>query len=142
MHLQVVRKWYSENSTIGEFYVDGKLLCHTLEDRVRAQGAPKIYGKTAIPAGTYGLIMNLSTRFKEVMPLLLKVPGYEGVRIHAGNKDADTLGCVLLGVYDARFPDWVSNSRLQVANLYPVLKAAQARGEKITITLIDTQKSI
>jgi len=96
LELKVIRKIFSENSTIGEFYVGNDFHCYTLEDVVRSVGI-KIDGETAIPAGRYEVIVNMSVRFKKEMPLLLNVPGFEGIRIHSGNTAADTLGCILVG---------------------------------------------
>lgn len=91
------RMTFTDKSTIGELRIDGDLACFTLEDTCRAKGI-KISGKTAIPAGRYEVIVNYSERFKRLMPLLLNVPDYEGVRIHTGNTDADTEGCILVGM--------------------------------------------
>jgi hypothetical protein len=96
LELKVIRKIFSTQSTIGEFYIGNDFHCYTLEDVVRAEGV-KIPGETAIPAGRYEVIVNMSTRFKKEMPILLNVPGFEGVRIHSGNTAADTLGCILVG---------------------------------------------
>lgn len=85
--------------TIGELFIDGMFFCDTLEDTVREDGI-KIYGETAIPAGTYKGIINHSNRFKKDMPLLLNVPNFEGIRIHAGNTSEDTHGCILVGIND------------------------------------------
>lgn len=98
MQLKLIRKWFTQHSTIGELYAGDVFLCYTLEDTVRPEGV-KVYGQTAIPAGTYKLIIDLSTRFKRFMPHILNVPGFSGIRMHKGNTDVDTLGCVLVGVH-------------------------------------------
>lgn len=67
---------------------------YTCEDVVRDH---KIPGLTAIPAGVYKVEMTYSNRFHRVMPLLLDVPGFTGIRIHAGNSSTDTDGCILVG---------------------------------------------
>ena len=96
LELKVVRKVFSEQCTIGEFYIDNNFHCYTLEDIVRPDGV-KVFGETAIPKGRYEVLVNLSARFKKEMPLLLNVPGFEGIRIHSGNTAADTHGCILVG---------------------------------------------
>lgn len=87
----------TEERTIGELSIVGTdFKCFTLEDAVRAPGV-KIAGKTAIPAGLYTVIVTQSPKFKTRLPILLNVPGFEGIRIHAGNTEADTSGCILVG---------------------------------------------
>lgn len=95
--LEVVRhrEWANEECQCGEMLVNGKFFSYTLEDPVRPVGT-KIFGRTAIPAGVYKVIVNISSRFRKLMPLLLKVPGFEGVRIHSGNTAADTEGCLIV----------------------------------------------
>lgn len=71
------------DTTFGKLYLnDMTFLNYTLEDKVREI---KIKHQTAIPAGTYEIIINKSERFKQLMPLLLNVPNFEGIRIHKGN---------------------------------------------------------
>jgi len=82
--------------TIGRLFIDSIFFCYTLEDTVRAPGI-KIPGKTAIPQGKYKVVVSWSTRFKKLMPLILAVPGFAGIRLHGGNTDADTDGCILVG---------------------------------------------
>lgn len=95
--VEVKRTFKGEEYTIGKLYIDGHYFCDTLEDKVRPNGE-KIYGKTAIPAGTYKVKMTWSPRFKRYLPEILNVPNFTGVRIHSGNTAAETEGCVLLGL--------------------------------------------
>ena len=96
MKVEVKRTYKGSEYTIGKLYIDGHYLCDTLEDTVR--NGVKIAGKTAIPAGTYKVKKTMSPRFKKVLPEILNVPGFTGVRIHAGNTAIDTDGCLLLGL--------------------------------------------
>lgn len=112
-------------STIGELDINGEFFCYTLEDPVRPV---KIFGETAIPAGTYKGIINMSNRFKKRMPLLLDVPGFEGIRIHTGNFPKDTLGCILVG--QEKRPNMIYKSRPAFEDL--MLKL---HGENFEITI-------
>ena len=129
MELKVLRKELTARSTIGELHVDGKFECFTLEDAVRPV---KIKGVTAIPAGVYEVVVNFSQRFRRPLPLLLGVPNYDGVRIHAGNTDADTEGCLLVGKTKAA--DFIGGSRAAFDALFPKLQRAAMR-EKIFIEI-------
>lgn len=94
MQLDLYREPSNSRCTPGKLFVDGQFYCYTLEDIVREI---KIDGQTAIPAGRYRVIVNRSNRFKRDMPLLLNVPGFDGIRIHNGNTAEHTEGCILLG---------------------------------------------
>lgn len=88
--------------TLGRLIVEGKLYGYTCEDKDRClEDSPgaKINGRTAIPRGLYLLTVSYSNRFKRAMPLIVDVPGFEGVRIHGGNTAEDTEGCPLLGAF-------------------------------------------
>lgn len=129
MDLELKRKWFTPKSTIGELFVNGVFECFILEDRYRP-GEPKVYGKTAIPSGRYEVKITPSPRFKRDLPLLLKVPGFEGVRIHPGNVPADTEGCLLPG--KVRDTDRVLESRAAFEALFTKLKSASG---PITLTI-------
>jgi hypothetical protein len=130
MNLKVVRKTFTEQSTVGELSVNGKFECFTLEDKVRAV---KIHGATAIPEGIYEVAITFSEKFQKQLPLLLKVPNYEGVRIHSGNTAADTEGCILVG--SSKGPDFVGNSRAAFKALFPKIEAALKK-EKVFIQIV------
>ena len=133
MQLKLIRDTFSDESTIGKLYIDGEYFCETLEDKDRylEGGGKKEYGKTAIPRGTYGVIITMSNRFKKELPLLLNVPQFEGIRIHAGNTAVDTDGCILLG--RARRNNFVENSRDAVNEFIQKLREALDNGEKCEI---------
>ena len=97
MIVKVVRTFKGPEYTIGKLYIDNQYFCDTLEDTVRKDGE-KVYGKTAIPSGMYRVKKTYSPRFKKVLPEILEVPNFSGVRIHAGNTASDSCGCVLLGL--------------------------------------------
>lgn len=99
MKITVKRTFKGPEYTIGKLYIDGAYFCDTLEDTVRKV---KIAGKTAIPAGTYKVKKTMSPRFKKILPEILNVPNFSGVRIHSGNTAADTDGCLLLGLNKAK----------------------------------------
>jgi len=130
MKLLSKRIYKAPTYTISHLYVDGVKFCDVLEDVVRADGV-KVYGETAIPAGTYKVILNVSNRFKCLMPLLLNVPNFEGIRIHSGNTDKDTHGCLLVGVNSVKGK--VIESKKTFAALMEVLKAAK---DEITIEIV------
>lgn len=94
MHLTVHRLLLKDDRTLGELVIDGQRFAWTLEDAVRLRKVPN---QTAIPFGVYEVIVNWSERFKRQLPLLLKVPDFEGVRFHGGNGPDDTEGCILVG---------------------------------------------
>ena len=126
MKIQIKRLHKTENSTIGEMTIDGKFECYTLEDKERDV---KIKSETAIPKGTYKVIINQSNRFKKLMPLLLNVPNFEGVRIHPGNSNHDTEGCILVG--QSRSVDYITKSRKAYEILFTKMKLAK----EITLTI-------
>jgi hypothetical protein len=133
MILRVNRFKQTEKATLGRLFIDGIVECYTLEDVVRPDGV-KVDGQTAIPAGTYNVIIDASTRFKRDMPHVLDVPMFTGIRIHSGNTDADTEGCILLGG-KLENDDFISGSKDAFAAFFKKLKAALDAGEDATLLI-------
>lgn len=139
MELTLNRIFLGSSATIGELLINDKHLCDTLEDRVRPEGE-KVYGKTAIPEGTYEVKLTHSPRFKKILPEILNVPNFSGIRIHTGNSSKDTEGCILVGTWDGEKEDWVGNSRIAFDELMSLLEKATNNKEKITITVNNSWK--
>lgn len=110
LHLVLKRISKLPDRTIGKLYVNGSFFCYTLENTVRPCGI-KVYGKTAIEAGTYHVKMAYSPHFGKDMPLLLNVPDFVGIRMHGGNVPADTDGCILVAFHTDMKKIWGSASQ-------------------------------
>ena len=159
MKLTLKRTRKSTACTIGELSINGKFFCYTLEDRDRGLNSAmsaetikkiKVAGETCIPTGTYTIDMDTPSPkyaarganstyapigFK--VPRLVDVPGYSGVLIHIGNYPRDTEGCILVAEAVASSGEAINNSKSAFFALYDILKKAQDKGQKITITITD-----
>ena len=149
MKLLLTRTEKNKRNTIGILSIDGIFFCNTLEDTDRGLKQTdsiehiedvKVFGETAIPTGTYKVDMNtVSPKFKDKewakpyegkLPRLVDVPGFEGVLLHVGNSEQDSLGCVLVG---EKSGDKLINSTKTFKQLMNVLTKTK---EDITITII------
>lgn len=136
MELTLTRTNKHKAYTEGRLEIDGTYFCDTLEPTWRdiGWGRPgrKVPGRTAIPDGRYALAVTFSPRFQRWLPLLLHVPLFEGIRIHAGNTPEDTAGCILVGI--KKKPGQLIDSRLW---LYRLLRHLGERplGEGMWITV-------
>ena len=138
INLKLYRKILNPKKTIGELYWEDNLECNTLEDtdRFLENGtSEKIPGETAIPRGHYKIIIDESKRFKRDMPHILNVPFFEGIRIHSGNTEADTEGCILVGEY-VNPDNTLANSRKAFDKLFKKMILAIKNGEEIEIEII------
>jgi len=140
VEFNLVRKPSGVRSTISEVSVGGRHLCYVLEDVVRQrEGEPvsswKVKGATAIPTGRYEIVIDMSTRFGKLMPHLLGVDGFAGIRIHPGNTDADTEGCLLPGTEVGPGSNSVLNSRIAYATWFTLLAQTLHSGERCYITV-------
>lgn len=134
MRLLLNRIALRDNYTVGKLFVDGKYICDTLEDRVRNLAEEKkVAGQTAIPAGTYDIMVARSPKFRRMLPRLLAVPHFEGILIHRGNTHHDTAGCILVG--ENRAVGRLQNSSKWELKITEMLLKAQSANEKIIITI-------
>lgn len=122
---------------------DGHRLCYTLEDEVRElPGQPvatwKVKGATAIPAGRYRVSLEHSPRFGPDTLTVHDVPGFVGVRMHAGNTEQDTEGCPLLGMEVNPHGIVGGTSRPAVALIKHLVRAAAGRGEAVFLDVVNT----
>ena len=136
MNILVKREIFNLTNTISKLYINDIYFCDILEDVDRSlyftQSLEeiekiKVYGQTAIPRGIYEIAITWSNKFKQYLPLLLDVPGFAGIRIHPGNSEVDSLGCLLPGISNGQ---QVLNSRSTFSKLFKILKEASKK-EKI-----------
>ena len=127
--------------TISKLYANGVYLCDVLEDKVRDinkngkfdNGEVKVYGETAIPYGTYEITITYSNRFKRLLPLLLNVPDFDGIRMHPGNTAEDTHGCLLVGKNSEIGK--ITESKKTFEMVFDLIQKAINRKDKVTITI-------
>lgn len=152
MKLKLERRYKKSTYTIGILYVNGVRFCETIEDRDRGLSsdmplseimAKKVYGVTAIPTGTYKVVLSVSPKFKDkswaakhggLVPEILNVPGFSGVRIHPGTDESSTSGCLIVG--DNKIKGKVVNSQKRFFELVDkYILPAWTQKEDIYITI-------
>lgn len=134
-------------TTVSTVLINGVYFCDSLEDRDRGLfsadtlsyiSSVKVKHETAIPYGTYQVVMSFSNKFQKYLPELLDVPGFAGIRIHAGNTQVDTSGCLLMGT---RTNTKLVNSRTTVAKLISTIQSVVKR-EKIFIEILPSPPTL
>ena len=104
--LRLERRYKGSKYTIGKLFINDEYFCDTIEDIDRGLKSSmsveyikkkKVYAETAIPTGTYKIEMTYSSKFKRILPLLVDVKGFSGIRIHRGNTEKDSSGCIVIG---------------------------------------------
>lgn len=152
MNILLDRKWKANEYTIGKLYINGVEFSDTLEDKDRGLKdsmslneitSKKVYGQTAIPTGTYEILMTYSSKFanrvwgkkyKGKVPQLINVKGYGGVRIHPLNTAKDTLGCIGVGKNTSK--GMITNSTTYYYKLLDeYILPAIMKNEKVLITI-------
>lgn len=142
IELELNRIYFSPTYTISKLFVNGQLWCDAIEDVNRDlnkdgdltdAGESKVQDKTCIPFGKYQVIVNVSARFKRMLPRLLNVPHFDGILIHNGVNETSSSGCIIVG--ENKEKGKVLNSRFWMNKLTDYLLDEQAKGNKIFITI-------
>lgn len=133
--IEVERHIFEEDYTVGKLKVDGNYICDVIEDKVRVlnRERDKVLGRTAIPAGKYRVVLDYSNRFGKIMPHLLDVPYFKGIRIHKGNSANDSSGCLIVCYYDKN--GWGINSAKAYGLVYDVINKSINSGKNVFIDI-------
>lgn len=144
LQLHLVRTQLFEHDTLGQLFVDGQHKWFTLEDTLRPRGV-KVQNETCIPAGVYQVVITRSIRFGRMLPEILNVPGFTGIRIHLGNTDADTDGCILVGgsldmpKEGGTTRPFLGHSAVACQDVQSTIALALASGKQCWITVVDPE---
>ena len=143
MKITLKRRYLGPEYTIGSWFFDGIYLCDIIEDKVRDinqdgdlddPGEGKVFGETAIPYGIYKIELSMSPKFKRVLPMILNVKHFTGIRIHRGRTAKHSHGCLLPGENKAK--GQVLNSEKYEIEIIKQMMEATNRGEKMSIEII------
>ena len=139
MEIKLIRESFGDTFTEGKLLIDNVFECYTVEDtdkKMEDDLTVKVNGKTAIPRGRYEVILSMSNRFKKVLPEVLNVPGFAGIRIHSGNSSVDTEGCIILGSVNNKLDDdWIGGSKIALTQFMAKLETAKENNEKVYIEI-------
>jgi len=151
MEIRLIRDIFTDTETLGKLFIDDVFFCYTLEDRLRHLKDSdsldyinniKVKGATAIPTGKYRVILSISNRFGRLMPEVLNVKGFAGIRIHGGNDHTNSEGCIL--VAENRFINkqsplkknifnWIQKSKENT--LTSLMQKAINKSDKVYLTI-------
>jgi hypothetical protein len=143
MRIKLRRRYLGPAYTIGSWYDDGVYLCDTIEDKVRDTnkdgdlddpGEKKVFGETAIPYGKYKIDLTMSPKFKRLLPIILDVRHFTGIRVHRGKTAKHSHGCILPGENKAKGEVWYAQ-KYEMLIVEALLKAIR-NGEKSTIEIV------
>jgi hypothetical protein len=134
INLLLIRDTFTEESTIGELFLNGERFCDTLELPYRDNKR----SISCIPAGEYKVRLRLprESATRDYIHLLVKdVKDRSHILFHRGNTAKDTRGCILVG--QGTQQDIVHNSTLAMDLL---IKEIINLGEGYDINLIIKNK--
>ena len=138
MKLKLKRITLANTFTDGELYINDKFFCYTVEDKVRAKAGMwnkllKVYAETAIPYGTYPVLVTWSNRFQRMLTGIFNVPDFEGIRMHNGSTAKSSAGCPILSFKRIQ-PGVLFNDKNAMNQLCTLIEDAQKK-EKISIEI-------
>jgi hypothetical protein len=135
MNFTLLRDRFTEHSTGGVLKTDkGRFVAYTLEDTRRSDSV-KIAGRTCILPGRYKVVVTHSPKFKVLLPLLMNVPMFTGIRMHGGNTPDHTDGCILVGKVRGAAPDWIGQCAPALAEVIRLLHTSDT--PEVFITIIE-----
>lgn len=131
----LLRSTFADEFTLGTLFYGDWFLGYTCEDKDRhlEAGGAKVPKRTAIPRGYYRMTVSMSSRFKRLMPELLDVPQFSGIRIHGGNTHEDTEGCPLLGA--EKTMTGVRDCKEVNARLIKLIQGIEAQGNEAWVVV-------
>ena len=128
----VVRQEPEEDSIVGVLSFGTGATCYSLERLA-----------VSIPNGRYHVRLTESQRAKSGslwtpdpefrLPLLLNVPGREGIRLHACNQASELLGCIGVGAEISG--DMLVHSRPSLIRVVQALDAIERDGGDVWLTI-------
>lgn len=130
INLLIIRDTFTEESTIGELFLNGERMCDTLEN-------PYINNErniSCIPVGKYKVRIRLASESasRDYLHLLVEdVPNRDYILFHRGNTAKDTSGCILVGMGSQQ--DFVSYSTLAMDLL--MKEIINLGGQKINLII-------
>ncbi|OXA73370.1 hypothetical protein B0A56_13265 [Flavobacterium columnare NBRC 100251 = ATCC 23463] len=130
--IRLVRKWQTNNSTIGEFTIDDTdIKGYILEEK--GPDTTTSGKEQRIPVGTYNLVWHNGTKFKDVLKVYnSEVPLSRAILIHKGNSAEDTEGCLLPGT--SKGVDKVIDSKTMFDKIKSEAKKRGLTNSKLIIT--------
>jgi len=143
--LTLLRDVYDDETTLSTLAIGGQRFGFCCEDQDRGLNKEmplaqiqqiKVRAETAIPAGVYQIATTWSPKYERPMPLLLNVPGYQGIRIHSGNDESQTAGCLLPGLGRSKSTMTVGQSRDACRDLYRMIAEAEKAGSEVWIAVV------
>lgn len=149
MEIKIIRREFSDLSTIGDFIVSGVFTCFVLEPTDRGLNSDmsldeilkiKVPDKTAIPYGRYKIEMVFSPKFKMYVPIYHEIKGFDAVEFHIGNKPSDTRACSLPGM--SKQKDCVLRSTEAFNLVVPKIQKAIDNKEEVWITIEKAKENL